>query len=182
MEKQGAEVVCIEPPIDAAWDWIPRPQTPERDAQRAAFTNHLRRIRNGFWYTHKALNSNVTVQELSAYNLPKSLGSFDIGLMASVLLHTRSPVGIMESVANLVTDSVIVADRSEKRWPDQPFALLAPHAGDKNNDTWWEFSPKLVQQFLALMGFDKQTVTSTRHLFVKGNLQVEISTIVASKD
>ena len=62
----------------------------------------LSRVRNAFWYAHTVLKSKVELYEANSYDLPDSLGSFDIGVLGSVLLRCSSPVRIIEQVAERV--------------------------------------------------------------------------------
>lgn len=158
MEDQGARVTSIEPPINQLWDYIPQSSGVLEDF-KSVFPAHISRIRNGFWYCHTKKGSAVELHEESAYDLPASLGMFDIGLLAAVLLHTRSPVGIMESVAKLVKDTIIITELYFEDLEGQPVSRLAPGPNNPTCDTWWQFSTQFFVNYLAVLGFPYASVT-----------------------
>jgi O-methyltransferase len=178
MERAGAEVVCIEPPIDAAWDFIPRGGVFDAAGYRRGFTKHMTRIRNGFWFAHAAYGSKVQVWETGAYHLPSELGRFDIAIMAAILVHCASPVGIMAACAS-VADTLIITDRVSSH--KAPLAQLMPSADNGNNDTWWEFSPTFSPEFTRLMGFHQQTITHAEHRCSYLDQGLSMMTLVARR-
>src|SRR5580704_2622550 len=79
MEKRGAEVVAIEVPDDPGWDFVPYPpetMTPIYPMRR----EHMRRLKNSFWFAHAAHRSQAKVHYGDVYKLPSELGHFDIAL------------------------------------------------------------------------------------------------------
>lgn len=158
MEEHGAHVTSIEPPVTQLWDYVPQ----SRDILEkfsSIFPDHIARIRNGFWHCHKEKKSSVQLFEENAYYLPSSLGKFDIGLLAAVLLHTRSPVTIMESVAKLVTDTIVVTELYFEDLEGQSVSRLAPGPDNPTCDTWWQFSTQFFVRYLAVLGFPNAKIT-----------------------
>jgi hypothetical protein len=153
MEKRGAEVVAIEVPDDPGWDFVPYPpetMTPIYPMRR----EHMRRLKNSFWFAHAAHRSQAKVHYGDVYKLPSELGHFDIALMASVLLHTKSPVRIMEQCVGLA-DTLIIVERMYPSLEGKPLSRLAPTAFNHKWDSWWEFSSDFFIQFCQVMGFNK---------------------------
>ncbi|MCY1379648.1 hypothetical protein D9M69_673880 [compost metagenome] len=85
--------------------------------------------------------------------LPESVGSFDIGLLASVLLHCRSPFSVMEHLARRVTDTLIVTEVYDANLGDLPVCRLLADMAHPQVHTWWALTPAFVIQSLGLLGF-----------------------------
>ncbi len=112
-----------------------------------------------------------------ACNLPDALGSFDIAVMVAVLLHTRSPLTIIEQCAKRAKMLVI----SDCLFPDiegSPVCRLHPTRENKSWDTWWHFSTDFLAQFIGVLGYDNCTIT--RHTQMHHHGPVQFFTIVAS--
>jgi O-methyltransferase len=101
-------------------------------------------------------------------------------LLASVLLHTRSPVTLLESCARLVTDSVIVTDLSFPAIGDGPVCSLVPSVENEAWDTWWRFSPSFFTQYLGVLGFPESQVTFHQQSAFRNSL--DMFTVVASRN
>lgn len=78
----------------------------------------------------------------SSENLPAELGQFDVALLAAVLLHTRSPVCVLESCARLVTGSIIITEMYLPELGEGPVCSLVPTMDNNAWDTWWRFTPR----------------------------------------
>lgn len=180
MERHGAEVTCIEPPIDAPWDFVPRAQ-PGIAERRQGFFSHLQRIRNSFWYAHTAFNSKVRLFEADAYRLPHALGTFDIALLGAVLLHCRSPVRMIESVAELTRDKIIITDCFTEALGDQPVCRLLPADSNDIVDTWWQFSPRFFVQYLGVLGFPHAVVKVHKQYYTSVEAWQSMFTVVARR-
>jgi SAM-dependent methyltransferase len=91
LERRGAgEVVAIDIPDPAAWDWPPD--------VRASGGENLAKLAGpdkskGFRIAADALGSRVTYRAVSVYDLdPSALGMFDVVVCGSLLLHLRDPL------------------------------------------------------------------------------------------
>jgi SAM-dependent methyltransferase len=180
MEREGAQVTCVEPPMDSLWDFVPRADV-DLPAIRDRFARHIQRVRNSFWYAHRAFGSKVRLFEADAYDLPEALGAFDIGVLGCVLLHCRSPVRMIQSVADRVERTLIITDLYHKDLRDQPTCRLAPDAKNGVFDTWWQFSPRFFVQYLAVIGFPHATVTRHKQYYSVQQRWLELFTVVASR-
>jgi O-methyltransferase len=158
MEGAGAKVTCIEPPMNQTWDYVPQPVA-ILEKFKTTFSSHIQHIRNGFWYCHTKNQSSVALYEEDAYALPSSLGRFDIGLLGAILLHTSSPLKIIESVASLVDKTLIIVDLYFSDLEGQPISRLAPGPDNPTCDTWWQFSTLFFVNFLWVIGFQRAKVT-----------------------
>ena len=178
MERRGARVFCVEPPMDAFWDLVP---WPDAGATQQGFAAHIARIRNSFWYLHGLYRSKVECYEADLYNLPSGLPRFDTAVFGSVLLHCCSPVKMLQAVGNLVDGQIVVTERFFAELADQPVCRLLPSRENGVRETWWEFSPLFFQQYLGIIGFPRCTVTRHRQWYAAGDSWIDMFTIVASR-
>jgi O-methyltransferase len=159
MEKQGADVTAVEVSDLIDWDYVPQAGV-DMAAIRSERSVKMERVRNSFWLAHRELHSNARMHYGSAYDIPEALGTFDIAVVASLLLHVRDPLTVVENVAR-VADTVVITDVEEAGLGDAPVARLVPSRENANWDTWWHFTPQLFERFLGVLGF--RDVTTTRH-------------------
>jgi O-methyltransferase len=166
MEKSAREVVAVELPMDRGfWNAVPyenlglaRRRDEVWTESEEQFFDHIRGIRKGFWYCHQQFGSKAKVHHGSSENLTPELGEFDVAVLAAVLLHTRSPVAVLESVARRVTGSIIITEVHVPQLGENGVCELVPTAGNKAWDTWWRFSPRFFTQFLEVLGFTEHRV------------------------
>jgi hypothetical protein len=180
MEACGARVAVIEPPMESFWDLVPYAAV-NLDEVRATFASHVERIRNSFWYLHRLRNSNVESYEVDAYQIPVQPRKFDMAVLASVLLHTSSPVRLLASAAALVTDQIVIVERYFEGLADRPVCRLVPTEAKRSLETWWEFSPKFFEQYLGVLGFRQIGMTRHRQFFATINQEWELFTIVGAR-
>lgn len=151
MEKRGADIVSIEVTEDHGWDFVPYP-APRFEELLGPRQAIMQRLRNSYWFGHAAHHSKAKIHYGDVYNLPLPLGEFDIAVMGSVLLHCRDPLRIVEQCGKRAT-SVIITDMFYPELEGLPHCRLAPTPENFLWHTWWNFSTKLLTQFLAVMGF-----------------------------
>lgn len=160
MERRGANVVSVEIADDPGWDWVPYPKT-LLDPIKRAQPELMRLMKNGYWLAHRAYGSRALVHYGDAYNLPAALGEFDIAVIANVLLHTHSPLQIIEQCAARAR-AVVIVDMLFADLEGAPICRLAPTPKIEGWGTWWQFSSDLFGQFLAVMGW--QDIIKTTHI------------------
>ena len=187
IENTADEVVAVELPMDRNfWNAVPyeslglaRGRDKGWTEVENQFHEHISRIRNGFWFCHERFGSSARVYHGSAENLPASLGEFDFVLLASILLHSRSPVAILESCARLVTGTIIITEIHDEALGEGPVCSLVPTSGNKAWDTWWRFTPRFFTQFLEVLGFTEHKVTFHKQLADKTPLNM--FTVISSR-
>jgi SAM-dependent methyltransferase len=151
MEKRGADVVSVEVTGDHSWDFVPYPaaRLEEVISPRRIV---MQQLKNSYWFSHAAHQSNAKIYYGNVYNLPAALGQFDIAVMGSVLLHCRDPLRIIEQCGKMAT-SLIIIDMFHPDLEGAPVCRLAPTPQNFLWHTWWHFSTQFFVQFLAVMGF-----------------------------
>ena len=176
MEKRGAAVTAIEVKDNPGWDFVPFPNyilEPIRGPRR----EHMRRLKNSWWFNHEAFRSQAKLAYADAYDLPGAIGQFDVAVMGALLLHTRAPLQIVEQCTRRA-DTLVITDLYSPELEGSPICRLLPSAGADNWHTWWKFSTDFLTQFLGVMEFKSVTTThEQRHR--KGPYQ--FFTIVASR-
>lgn len=120
METPGAEVVSVEVTAERGWDFVPylASKLEEVFGPRRIV---MQRLKNSYWLSHAAQNSRARVYYGDVYNLPASLGEFDI----AVLLHCRDPLRIVEQCGKKAR-SLIIVDMFHPDLEGAPICRLAP--------------------------------------------------------
>lgn len=103
LERRGAsEVVATDISDHTQWDWPVdvRAQGPEFLAQIAGPEKG-----GGFRIAKEALGSSVERLELSVYDLsPERVGTFDVVVCGSLMLHLRDPLRAMAAIRSVCSD------------------------------------------------------------------------------
>lgn len=154
MEAAGARVTCVEPTMSHLWDIVPF-EGFDTESWRHQFNKTITGVRNSFWYLHQQQRSSVRMFEGDPCALPQDFGPFDVGVLASVLLHTRRPLDLLQSVAARVSSTMVITELYDPSMGDAPLSMLMPHRGVKQVDTWWQFTPQFFISALGLMGFTR---------------------------
>lgn len=178
MERRGASVVALEMPPEAGWDYVPYPPS-VLDAVARERVGVMQRLRNSFWFTHAALGLKARLAYGSAYDIPPTLGRFDVAVLASVLLHCHSPLRIVEQCARRC-DTLIITEIHDPGLDGLRACQFLPTAEDINWHTWWRFSPDLFTDFLRVMGFRRFSQTFHTQQTALGPHR--LFTLVASRD
>jgi 2-polyprenyl-3-methyl-5-hydroxy-6-metoxy-1,4-benzoquinol methylase len=182
MEREGAEVVSVDAADDYAWEFfwdIPQLAPTEITKRLASHRDMMRRLKNSYWFAHRAFKSKARVHYGSAYSIPDELERFDISVIACVLLHNKSPLKILENCARLTNETVIVVEPFRPTQLAQSPAEFLPAASENLWHTWWGFSPVYFANILRSMGFANNRVTFHRQI-CQGEL-TDLFTIVASR-
>jgi SAM-dependent methyltransferase len=180
MERAGAEVTAIEPPMARLWDVVPMPDF-DIETWRREFHASITGVRNSFWYLHHLYRSSVRLVEADPEHLPPEAGHFDVGLFAAVLLHCRSPISVLEGCARHVRSTIIVTDLYDETLGELPICHLLPRPHIKQVDTWWALTPAFVVNALALLGFPHARVSTHHHKREVDGLLVPMFSVVASR-
>ncbi len=180
MEAAGASVTCVEPSMAHLWDLVPF-EGFDTQAWRSDFSATIESVRNSFWYLHQQHQSRVRVFEGDPCALPADFGPFDMGVLASVLLHTRRPFDLLQSVADRVRHTMVITEMHDPSLGDEPLAKLLPHRGVEQIDTWWQFTPQFFTSALGLLGFTQCRVTFHQQLQPAYDREVLFFTVVAER-
>jgi O-methyltransferase len=162
MEQQGASVVSVDVGPNFTFDVVPLTGL-DRRALSNGFVRAQERVQNAYWLTHERLKSRNQVHYGSGYAIPEELGTFDVGVLASILLHNANPAAIIDQVAQRVTRRMILIDLCHAELPGStiPTIQLYPTAENRVFHTWWRFSESFFVEMLKIVGFPRITTNRT---------------------
>jgi tRNA (mo5U34)-methyltransferase len=146
MERRGAEVVAIDLDDERELDWPPR-QRPETfpDAPRGA----------GFALAHEIKQSSVERVVLSICDAtPKDLGTFDLVLCGSVLIHLRDALLAMERIHALTRDRFISCEAFDPLLGRLPIAA-GRFKAHRDAFEFWRPNIKAWRRMLWAAGFER---------------------------
>ena len=159
MERRGAaEVVAIDVEDHLLWDWPPDYRDP--DLQRdIGFGGPPKGA--GFRLAAELLESKVQWRALSIYDLdPAVIGTFDVVVCGSLLLHLRDPIRALEAVRS-VTDGVFLSSEQVEVWwsifgRKTPLFKLR---GSGKDCQWWLANSAGLHQMVHAAGFAVEAVS-----------------------
>lgn len=158
LERRGArEVVATDLADHREWDWPARMRGhgPAGLAQLAGEKGH------GFEVARRLLGSSVQKLELSAYDLsPEVVGTFDVVVCGSLMLHLREPIRALEAIRSVCDGCFVSAESIDLelsvRHPRLPGARLM---ADPKLCQWWLPNVAGHRQMLVTAGFSVQRGT-----------------------
>ena len=109
LERRGAEVVmATDIPNHADWDWLPR--------ERADGVSYIESIGSekgaGFSLAAELLGSKVQREFINIYDLsPERLGTFDVVVCGSLLLHLRDPFRALAAIRSVCGGEFMSAEQ-----------------------------------------------------------------------
>ena len=146
MERRGAEVVALDLDDERDLDWPPRrvPETFPDEARGA-----------GFWLAKELLDSRVERRNLSIYDArPEELGTFDVVLCGSVLIHLRDQLLALERIAALCDGLFISAEQYDRAAGLVPFPVSRYLADREKSVIFWLPSARTWRRMMWSAGFD----------------------------
>lgn len=182
MERSGASVTAVEPSMRRLWDAAPMPGY-DLEGWRTEHARHIAGVRNSFWYLHHLYGSKARLFEADAEHIPAEAGDFDVGVLASVLLHCREPLAIMEGTARRVRETMVVTDVHDPALGELPVCRLLPGADapERQVHTWWTFSSSFIVNALGLLGFTRAQVTVQDYPYESIGRDLPMFTVVARR-
>jgi tRNA (mo5U34)-methyltransferase len=153
LERRGArEVVATDIADHADWDWPA--------AARAGGGAELARLAgvkgHGFEAARAALGSQVQKRAVSVYHLtPEALGTFDVVVCGSLMLHLRDPVRALEAIRSVCSGSFMSAEEISL-----PLSLLfrrrplAEARFSPSSCQWWTVNAAGHRRIVEAAGFE----------------------------
>jgi len=161
MERMGAKVVAFDLAHETAPNLLPQPGMADQELHRL-WISAIRTVHNSWWYFRQIFNSTNTVVYGDVYNLPKTIGRFDIAIFGAVLLHLYNPFEALRQAAAVTDQMIVVTDMIYEDTVDKPYLLFSPDSTKSDPLQWWRLSPCVVSRMLDILGFE--TIKSTRHM------------------
>ncbi len=137
LERRGAaEVVAVDVPDHEDWDWPPdvRAEGPARLAELAGPEKGA-----GFEIAREALGSAAEKVAMTVYELsPERLGTFDVVVCGSLLLHLRDPLRALEAIRGVCSGTFLSSEQIDLglslSYPRRPVVRLN---GSGELSQWW---------------------------------------------
>jgi tRNA (mo5U34)-methyltransferase len=148
LERRGAaEVVALDLDDERALDWPPR-------RRPASFPPEPRGA--GFAIAHEIYRSSVERVVVSVYDArPEDLGTFDLVVCGSVLMHLRDQLLALERIAALCRGQFISAEEYDRLAGLVPFPV-ARYRADRDSDVvFWQPSARTWGRMMWTAGFDR---------------------------
>ena len=154
LERRGAsEVVALDIPDHQDWDWPPdvRAQGGERLAELAGPEKGA-----GFRVAREAKGSAVEKVDMTVYDLsPERVGSFDVVLCGSLMLHLRDPLRALEAIRSVCTGQFLSSEQvSLALTLSHPRRPLARLNGSGPQLQWWVPNAAGHRRMLFAAGFE----------------------------
>jgi SAM-dependent methyltransferase len=154
LERRGAgEVVAVDLPGHEHWDW----ELHQRD-RGPDFMRHVAGpdVGAGVRVASRLLGSAVRLEHASVYDLdPGSLGTFDVVVCGSLLLHLRDPLRALEAIRGVCGGLFMVTNHVELALtvlhPRRPLFRLD---GTTGATQWWLANRAGNRQLLRAAGFE----------------------------
>jgi len=165
-----------------AWDGFFSFEAERRGAARVLATDDFSwsgggwGTQDGFRLAHEALGSKVEDLRVDPLDLSvERVGTFDVVFLFGVLYHVRNPLLVLERVAPVCKDLLIVETYVDQRMgEDYPAMVFYPGSELSNDPTnWWGPNACCVEAMLHTVGFpnvetvwgasEKPSLTSRRH-------------------
>jgi tRNA (mo5U34)-methyltransferase len=159
MERSGAtEIIAVDLPDLSQLDYPPEYRHhPSFDRSQSA----VQARRTGFHLLHEVLGSKVQWQGINVYDLSaEELGTFDVVVVASLLLHLRDPVQALDKVRPLVRGHLVLAEHIHTPLTVPPRRRpLFELRGEGSDFQWWLGNDRGIRQLLNVGGFDLEVVS-----------------------
>lgn len=186
MEKLGAaEVVSFDADSHQRIAYIPLPE-------HLYVTNHgvwgegcdafLNRLKNGYWYCHKRLGSRAACLYGDIYAIDAPDQSFDVTVLAQILVHLRDPITAISEACRLSRDTVVIAESVYES--TNPAGILHASPTNRMPYIWWLLSVPAYRNLFAMFGFKIETVHTADYLCVDHEYttgEIAITSIVAKR-
>ena len=156
LERRGAaEVVAVDLADLADIDWPPEVRAdPSFDPTLSGEQPRPA----GFELLHQLLDSKVEWRGCSIYDLdPSELGTFDLVVVGSLLVHLRDPVRALDAVRRMVAPGGQFLSIEYIHPPVNVLGRGRPLfelRGETSDFQWWLASDRGLQQLLKVAGFD----------------------------
>jgi tRNA (mo5U34)-methyltransferase len=153
LERRGAsEVVATDIADHADWDW----PAAMRSSASAELSPVVGAKGRGFEAARVALDSGVQRVEVNAYHLdPEELGTFDVVVCGSLMVHLRDPVRALEAIRSVCRGWFMSVESVSLglslRFPRRPLAELR---FDERRCQWWEVNAAGHRRMVATAGFE----------------------------
>ena len=117
--------------------------------------------RESFDIAHSLLAPQVRVEEIEIPDLSvERVGRFDIVLFAGVFYHLRHPFQVLEQIAELAKETLVMETHLDALDVDRPAMIFYPERELADDDSnWWGPNVPCITAMLQDVGFSEVTFT-----------------------
>jgi tRNA (mo5U34)-methyltransferase len=159
LERRGAaEVVALDLPAPEDWDWESHTDRTGPEYVRAVAGPE---VDDGLRTAVALRDSRVQVAAGSVYDLdPSWLGSFDVVVCGSLLLHLRDPLRALAAIRSVCRDRLLCTNQLDLgRTVTHPRSPLLRLDGTSGITQWWIPNAAGHRQMLRAAGFTIEAVS-----------------------
>jgi tRNA (mo5U34)-methyltransferase len=156
-DRGAAEVVAIDLADHGDWDYAARDQ-----AGTAAYTASVFGAEKGtgFRTAHALRGSKVRYEQLSAYDLsPERLGTFDVVVCGSLMLHLKDPVRALEAIRSVCTGAFLSSEQIDAILTLTSFRRPAAQVRGGVVTQWFVPNPWGHRAMVRAAGFEIEATT-----------------------
>ena len=118
------------------------------------------RTGRGFEIARELLGSKVERREISVYELtPEELGSFDVVVCGSLMLHLKNPVGALEAIRGVCGGSFLSAEQIDPALSVLRRRRAAARLSGGENCQWWIPNTHAHRVMVGSAGFEIEKTT-----------------------
>lgn len=171
MEELGASrVVSYDIRKGSDWDIVPHYRIARKLAQvRREADASIERMKDAYWFCHRALNSRAQAFYGSIYDVPEALGRFDVVFFGMVLTHLRDPYWALYEGGRLCSDTLVITGIWDDT--DQPVSTFRPSGaktGELDVKSWWLLSRGTIASMIGTLGFEVENVVPSNVILNAG--------------
>ncbi|HEV7807748.1 MAG TPA: DUF1698 domain-containing protein [Solirubrobacteraceae bacterium] len=181
VDESAKKLVALDLPADlrgrtvldvGSWDGFFAFEAERRGASRVMATDSYSwdgpgwGDKTGFELVREVLGARVEDKNIDVLELsPEAVGEWDVVLCLGVLYHMRDPMLMLERVASVTHDLLVLetlVDMTFTRRPAAAFYADAEYVGDTTN--WWGPNTPAVLAMLRASGFERLRVVTPQRL------------------
>jgi SAM-dependent methyltransferase len=186
MERLGGRMTSFDAESSANISFVPvhdQQWITDRATWASDADVFLERLKNGYWFAHRDLASRARVIYGDVYQLGTYGHTFDVAVIAQVLVHLKDPVNALAAVASICKDTLVITEgMSDSQIPD--LRLCARAASSGPGYMWWQASIPFYREVLAMQNFEIQTITTGSYICLDASYcpgENQLTTIVAKR-
>lgn len=113
----------------------------------------LNQWKNAYWLSHRLLESKARTFYGDVYDMPESLGQFDIVVLGSILEHLADPIKAMTAAARRSSHTILIVTPMIES--DDRIARFEGDCEQPDIDyIFWTYSQGIYHHVLSMLGFD----------------------------
>lgn len=116
-------------------------------------TERIQKWNRAYWLMHSVYQSKAKVYYGDVYDLPFSIGVFDLVIVGAVLEHLADPIRALASVCRRARDTLVI--NTSFLETEEKMARFEGDAGNPElNYVFWTYSLGIYRNVLRMLGFE----------------------------